>query len=247
MSEARDLYRDDAEQLIDKEDVEAAYARWAPVYDFAFATLLRPGRRAAAMAASRAEGPILDVGVGTGLELPMFQPHTRVFGIDLSEHMLRRAARRVRRERLAHVAGLARMDATRLAFRDSSFGCAVLPYVLTVAPEPEAMLNEIGRVVRPGGEIILVNHVSSDDVPLATLEAWLGRRFAPKLGWRPEFPWAIIGDWIDSRTDMRLLERRLLPPFGLFTLTRIGRTPAAAACEPGAAGGAERLEATLAP
>lgn len=245
MSEARDLYRD-ADRMFDKEDIEAAYARWAPVYDFAFATLLRPGRSAAAVAASRADGPILDVGVGTGLELPLFQPHTRVFGVDLSEHMLRRAARRVRRERLAHVTGLARMDATRLAFPDSSFGCAVLPYVLTVAPEPEAMLDEIGRIVRPGGEIILVNHVSSEDVPLAALEAWLGRRFGSKLGWRPEFPWAVIGDWIDSRTDMRLLERRLLAPFGLFTLTRIQRTPAAAGDEPAAAGGAEPLEATLA-
>ena len=227
MSETSRLFHP-LEHAIDNQDVEAAYARWAPIYDLAFATLLHPGRRAAAAAASRCAGPILDVGVGTGLELPMFERRTEIVGVDLSEPMLRRAARRVEGENLSQVVGLARMDATRMAFSDAAFGCAVAPYVLTVAPEPEAMLDEIARVVRPGGDIILVNHVSKDDAPLAELGAWLGRRFASKLGWRPEFPWEIIGDWIASRKDVRLLERRALPPFGLFTMTRIERLRAIA-------------------
>lgn len=221
MSEARNIFRE--AEALDNCDVEAAYARWAPIYDLTFATLLRPGRRAAAVAASKADGLILDVGVGTGLELPLFERDTRVYGVDLSEPMLRRAARRVERDRLTHVAGLARMDATRMAFADASFACVVAPYVLTVAPEPEAMLDELARVVKPGGEIVLVNHVSSIDEPFALFEAWLDRHVAPKLGWRPQFPWSIIGDWIDSRADMTLVERRPLAPFGLFTLTRIER------------------------
>ncbi len=204
-------------------DIETAYARWAPVYDLFFAELLRPGRRAAAEAACRTEGLILDVGCGTGLELPFFDRRRVVTGVDLSEPMLRRAAQRIRRERLAQVVGLCRMDATRLAFPDRSFGCVVAPYVLTVAPEPLRMLDELTRVLCVGGHMVLVNHVSSDDTPFADVEAWIGRRFASKLGWRPEFPWSIIGDWIDGRADMRLIERRLLPPFGLFTLTRIER------------------------
>jgi phosphatidylethanolamine/phosphatidyl-N-methylethanolamine N-methyltransferase len=220
MSEARVYGRDN--EALDNCDVESAYARWAPIYDLTFTAVLKPGRRAAAAAASKADGPILDVGVGTGLELPMFDPDTKVFGVDLSEPMLRRAAKRVERERLEHVGGLSKMDATRMAFADASFACVVAPYVLTVAPEPEAMLDELARVVRPGGEIILVNHVSRKDDPLALLEAWLDR-VAPKLGWRPQFPWSIIGDWIDQRADMNLVERRLLAPFGLFTLIRIQR------------------------
>jgi phosphatidylethanolamine/phosphatidyl-N-methylethanolamine N-methyltransferase len=223
MSEARDFSRD--ADALDNCDVEAAYARWAPIYDLTFTAILKPGRRVAAAAASKADGPILDVGVGTGLELPMFERHTRVIGVDLSEPMLRRAAHRVARERLRHVVGLSKMDATRMAFPDSAFACVVAPYVLTVAPEPEAMLDELARVVRPGGEIVLVNHVSRKDDPLAVLETWLDRHVAPKLGWRPQFPWSIIGDWIDQRADMRLVERRLLPPFGLFTLIRIERLP----------------------
>lgn len=222
MSEIREN-RSKALRAFDNCDVEAAYARWAPIYDLLFATLLQPGRRAAATVASSAEGLILDIGVGTGLELPMFQRHTLVFGVDLSEPMLRRAAGRVARERLAHVAGLGRMDATRLAFPDAAFACVVAPYMLTVVPEPQATLDELARVVRPGGEIVLVNHVSPEDSPLAAVESWIGRRVATKLGWRPKFPWAVIGDWIDARADMLLVERRLLPPLGLFTLTRIER------------------------
>jgi phosphatidylethanolamine/phosphatidyl-N-methylethanolamine N-methyltransferase len=208
-------------RALDNSDVEAAYARWAPIYDFAFATLLSPGRRAATAAASQLDGSILDVGVGTGLELPMFAPKTRVFGVDLAEPMLRRAARRVKRLSLDHVAGLGRMDATRLAFPDEIFACTVAPYMLTVVPEPEATLDELARVLKPGGEIVLVNHISSNGGPLAAIEGWVSENMSAKLGWRPQFPWEIIGNWIERRSDMRLIERRLLPPFGLFTLTRI--------------------------
>jgi phosphatidylethanolamine/phosphatidyl-N-methylethanolamine N-methyltransferase len=223
MSEARDYIRD--ADTLDNGDVEAAYARWAPIYDLTFTAVFRPGRRALAAAATKADGPIRDVGVGTGLELPMFEPHTRVYGVDLSEPMLRRAAQRVDRDGLRHVVGLYKMDATRMAFADASFACVAAPYVLTVVPEPEIMLDELARVLRPGGEIILVNHVSRKDDPLAILDTWLDRHVAPRLGWRPQFPWSIIGDWIDQRSDMQLIERKLLAPFGLFTLTRIKRLP----------------------
>ncbi|GLI93153.1 class I SAM-dependent methyltransferase [Methylocystis echinoides] len=233
MSEARD-YTLDSETL-DNCDVEAAYARWAPIYDLTFSAIFKPGRRALVAAASKMDGPILDVGVGTGLELPMFEPHAQIYGVDLSEHMLRRAAQRVEREGLRHVHGLYKMDATRMGFADATFACVVAPYVLTVVPEPEAMLDELARVVRPGGEIILVNHISRKDDPFAILETWLDRHVAPRLGWRPQFPWSIIGDWVDQRSDMQLVERRLLPPFGLFTLTRIKRLPLDLRAEPEAA------------
>jgi phosphatidylethanolamine/phosphatidyl-N-methylethanolamine N-methyltransferase len=179
-------------------------------------------------AAAKADGPILDVGVGTGIELPMFRTSNTVYGVDLCEAMLRRAAERVRREGLNHVGGLYKMDAARMAFPDAYFACVCAPFVLPVTPEPEAMLDELARVVRPGGEIILVNHVSREGDPFAIFEHWLDRHVAPKLGWRPQFPWAVIGDWIDQRADMQLVERRLLAPFNLFTFVRIKRLPASA-------------------
>lgn len=221
------LYRRLRRQL-NQQDVIAAYARWAPFYDLVFKRVFAPGRRAAAVAVARAEGPILDVGVGTGLELPLFPRDRDVWGVDLSTPMLLRAARRVKRERLTHVAGLLCMDATRMAFRDASFGCVVAPFVLTVTPEPEALLDEMARVVRPGGEIILVNHISADGGPMAALESAVGGRLAPKLGWRIEFPWSIIEDWVSSRDDITLIERRRVAPFNLFTFFRLRRMPAAA-------------------
>ena len=208
---------------IENAHVEAAYARWAPVYDLTFELIMRQGRRAAAAAASRPGGAVLDVGVGTGLELPMFAPRTRLVGVDLSEPMLRRAATRVRRDKLTNVDGLAVMDAMHLAFSDACFDAAVAPYVLTVVPDPAATLDELMRVVKPGGEIVLVNHVGAEGGPVAAIEAWLGRRSA-SLGWRPQFPWSIIADWIAARADARLIERRAIAPFGLFTLARIMRT-----------------------
>lgn len=208
---------------IENAHIEAAYARWAPVYDFTFELVMRQGRRAAAAAASRPGGTVLDVGVGTGLELPMFDHDTRLVGVDLSEPMLRRAAVRVRRERLGNIDGLAVMDAMRLAFPDGCFDAAVAPYVLTVVPDPAATLDELLRVVKPGGEIVLVNHVGAEGGPLAAIEAWLGRRSA-SLGWRPQFPWAIIGEWIATRDRAHLIERRAIAPLGLFTLARILRT-----------------------
>lgn len=200
--------------------VEEAYARWAPVYDLAFAAVMAPGRRAAVAAAQANGERILDVGVGTGLELPLFDARVNLVGVDLSEPMLRRAQMRVHNEKLIQVAGLCVMDATRLAFPTNHFDAVVAPYVLTVVPDPAATLDELARVTKPGGEIVLVNHVGADSGPIAWIERWLGRKSA-SLGWRPEFPWAILGDWIAARPDLRLKERRKIAPLGLFTLARI--------------------------
>ena len=208
--------------VLSHSDVEDAYARWAPVYDAAFALVMRPGRVATAAAVNRLGGKVLDVGIGTGLELPMFHADVRVTGIDLCEPMLRIAQRRVESKRLTNVDGLLVMDAMNLAFPDASFDIAVAPYVLTVVPDPERTLDEMARVVRPGGEMVLVNHIGAESGPIAAIEAWLGKRSA-SLGWRPQFPWSIIGNWIARRPDIELLERRTLAPVGLFTLIRLAR------------------------
>jgi phosphatidylethanolamine/phosphatidyl-N-methylethanolamine N-methyltransferase len=208
--------------LLENAHVEEAYARWAPVYDLAFTAVMAPGRRAAVAAAQRRGGSILDVGVGTGLELPMFDRSVELVGVDLSEPMLRRAQTRIARKKLAQVSGLCVMDATRLAFPTAHFDSVVAPFVLTVVPDPAATLDELARVVKVGGEIVLVNHVGAESGPIAWIERWLGRKSA-ELGWRPEFPWSILGDWVASRDDLRLVERRRIAPLGLFTLARIER------------------------
>jgi phosphatidylethanolamine/phosphatidyl-N-methylethanolamine N-methyltransferase len=216
----------DKTSSISHADVESAYARWAPIYDLVFTATMKPGRRAGAAAinvlATTREIQLLDVGVGTGLELPMFSPHVKITGIDLSEPMLNVARKRVLRDGLGNVLALQAMDAMALTFADESFDAVIAPYVLTVVPDAHRTLDEMTRVVKKGGEIVLVNHIGAERGLMATLEAWLGRR-AAALGWRPEFPWSIIGDWLVQRPDIALVERRKLPPLDLFTLIRLKR------------------------
>jgi phosphatidylethanolamine/phosphatidyl-N-methylethanolamine N-methyltransferase len=219
---------------IDRDGVAKAYARWAPIYDLVFGAVFEKGRRASIAAADRVGGRVLDVGVGTGLSLSDYAPTTRLCGVDLSEPMLRKAQERARERALRQVAGLSVMDAMRLGFADACFDAAVAPYVITTVPNPEATLDELVRVVRPGGEVVLVNHVSAENGPRAAFERWLARQ-TRHLGWRPEFPWARITDWCAARPDVDLVERRPIPPFGFFTLVRLVKRPAAARPVPAAA------------
>ena len=205
---------------ITNENVKDAYARWAPIYDAVFTLAMKPGRLAAAAAINRLGGRVLDVGVGTGLELPMFERHVRIVGVDLSEPMLDIARRRVAEKGLANVEDLRVMDAMNLEYPDAAFDAVVAPYLVTVVPDPRRTLEEMARVTRPGGEIVIVNHIGADRGPIAAIEAFMEKR-AEKLGWRPQFPWETIGDFVDSRPDLTLLERRRLAPLGLFTLARI--------------------------
>ena len=202
--------------------VEDAYARWAPVYDRVFTAVLKPGRLAAAEAVNRVGGRVLDVGVGTGLELPMFTGANKIVGVDLSGPMLEIAKKRVADAGLGNVEDLLVMNAMNLTFPDASFDAAVAPYVITTVPDPARTMDEMARVVKPGGELIIVNHIAAESGPIAWIEALMAKR-AAKLGWRPQFPWSIIGDWIASRPDLELIERRKLNPLGLFALVRIRR------------------------
>ena len=146
---------------LDNSAVEAAYARWAPVYDLVFTLIMAPGRKAAAAAAERARAAsILDVGVGTGLELPYFAGQTTVVGVDLSEPMLRKCAgQRVNARGARSACGPAGRWTPRASPFPTRVDAVVAPYVMTVVPDPDRALDEFARVVKPGGEIVLVNHV----------------------------------------------------------------------------------------
>jgi phosphatidylethanolamine/phosphatidyl-N-methylethanolamine N-methyltransferase len=212
---------------IDNSTVAKAYARWAPVYDVVFGKVFERGRKDSIAAAERIGGRILDVGIGTGISLTEYARSNRVVGVDYSEAMLRKAYERVREHRLDHVAALAVMDAQRLGFADSYFDVVVAQYVITAVPDPERSLDEFARVVRPGGEIILVNHLGAE----AGFRRVFERGFAPvarRLGWRPEFPWERLASWADQHGGVRLVERRPMPPLGHFSLIRFERLAAPA-------------------
>jgi phosphatidylethanolamine/phosphatidyl-N-methylethanolamine N-methyltransferase len=210
---------------IDNSTVVKAYARWAPVYDLVFGKVFERGRKASIAAAERIGGRILDVGIGTGISLLDYARSNRVVGVDYSEAMLRKAYERVCMHGLDHVAALAVMDAQRLGFADGYFDVVVAQYVITAVPDPERSLDEFTRVVRPGGEIILVNHLGA----AVGLRRLFERGFAPiarRLGWRPEFPWERLAGWAAQHGGVRLVERRPMPPLGHFSLIRFERLPA---------------------
>jgi phosphatidylethanolamine/phosphatidyl-N-methylethanolamine N-methyltransferase len=212
----------------DSETVAKAYAGWAPVYDLVFGAVFDAGRRASIAAAERTGGRILDVGVGTGISLADYSPRNRIVGVDYCEPMLRKAQQRVARHKLAHIDALAVMDAQRLGFPDRFFDVVVAQFVITAVPDPEATLDEFVRVTKPGGEIILVNHLGAEAGLQRDFEHWfapLGRR----LGWRPEFKWARLAQWAETHGSVQVVERRALPPLGLFSLIRFGRGEALAA------------------
>jgi phosphatidylethanolamine/phosphatidyl-N-methylethanolamine N-methyltransferase len=187
-----------------------------------FGPVFERGRRATIAAAERIGGRILEVGVGTGISLPEYSGNCRIFGVDISEMMLHRARERITELSLTNVEGLAVMDAARLEFPDDAFDAVVAQYVVTTVPDPEGVLDEFARVLKPGGEIILVSRVGAEAGLRRALEHW----FAPaarRLGWRTEFAWERYAAWLARTRGVHLIERRAMPPLGHFSLIRFGK------------------------
>jgi phosphatidylethanolamine/phosphatidyl-N-methylethanolamine N-methyltransferase len=141
----------------------ARYNRIAPMYDaievFAerhFAPLRR------GLWSRMRGGQILEVGVGTGKNFAYHPSGAVVTGIDLSDRMLEQASRRALD--LAHPVELEQMDVQQLAIGDAAFDAAVATFVFCSVPDPVRGLRELGRVVKPGGQIVLVEHVRIDSL-----------------------------------------------------------------------------------
>ena len=202
--------------------MEKAYARWAPIYDVLCGPVFLNGRRAAASAARAVGGRILEIGVGTGLSFDDYDNTTEITGIDMSEPMIARARERAKTGRYPFVKELAVMDAHDLSYPDASFDCVVAQFVITLVEDPERVLSECARVLRPGGQIILVNHLYSEHGFAAAVERLLAQK-ARKLGLRPEFPFQRLAAWAQAHGGAELVERRKVKPFGVYTLVRFQR------------------------
>ncbi|MCC0008780.1 MAG: methyltransferase domain-containing protein [Hyphomicrobiaceae bacterium] len=211
---------------IDESDVKVAYRRWAPFYDHTFGMVAAQGRRhVVEHINTMPKGRVLEVGVGTGLSLPDYDPRHEIVGIDLSPDMLDKARERVVEEGLDHVTGLHEMDASNLEFPDATFDIAVAMFVMTVVPEPEKVMRELARVTKPGGQVILVNHFSQEE----GLRGWVERRMAPfadKIGWRSVFD----TDRVMVCENLRLTERTSVRPLGLFTMMRFAKSLSTVEC-----------------
>ena len=169
------------------EAVKAAYRRYARIYDMVFGAVLQPGRRAVIEALKLKPGDrVLEVGVGTGISLPLYPRDVRITGIDVSREMLEKARARVAGRKLQNVEALLEMDAEEMAFPDASFDKVVAMYVVSVVPRPGKLLEELHRVCKPDGEIFIVNHFQSENRFIGAVEKALAG-FSSQLGFRPDF------------------------------------------------------------
>ena len=149
--------------------IRRLYGTGARVYDTVFGPLLDRGRRLAIDAVNA--GParsVLEVGVGTGLSLPLYRRDLAVTGIDLSPEMLARA--RERAADLPQVRGLLEMDAQKLTFADRAFEAVVAMHVAAVVPDMPQLFRELRRVCAEGGDIVVVNHLASETGLLGTVD-----------------------------------------------------------------------------
>lgn len=198
---------------MDTPAVTRVYRRLAPFYDKTFGKVADAALKQTIARANDFSGSLLEVGVGTGLALPHYGPQLSVTGIDLSPDMLARARERVEKLRLPNIAALTQMDATAMSFADASFHVVVALYVMTVVPDPVAVIHEIARVVKPGGRVLICNHFSVEKGLRSRMERRLSN-YADVLGFRSEFPQRTLM----VSPHLKLERTRPLKPFGFFTL-----------------------------
>lgn len=197
---------------MDIQSVESSYARWAPIYDKTFGAITNVGRRRAVNYINQRGGAVLEVGVGTGLSLAHYKDGCCVTGIDFSDAMLAKARAKVENQGLTQVAELRQMDARTLDFADQSFDMVAAMHVLSVVPEPERVMGEICRVLKPGGQVVITNHFKRERGLLAAIER-LSAPFANTIGWHSDFE---IGTILGEKS-LSIVEQKSLPPLGMMT------------------------------
>ena len=155
---------------VENDFVEEVYDKLAKVYDFTFGPTLHRGRLQAIERMDIQSGErVLEVGVGTGINLSLYPKNCSVVGIDFSGPMLEIARERAARKDVRNVR-LVQMDAADLKFADNSFDIVYAPYVISVVPDPVKVAHEMRRVCRPGGRIIVLNHFLSPNAILSRIE-----------------------------------------------------------------------------
>lgn len=170
---------------MDTERVKRVYAIYSGFYDFVFGKIFHePRTQAVELLGLQPGHRVLEVGVGTGLSLPIYPPHCEVTGIDLSSQMLKKGQAKVARYNLCHVK-LHQMDATRMAFSTNSFDAVLAAYVISTVPQPHQVIREMLRVCKPGGKIVLLNHFTNGNRLVSSIERTLSP-LCKQIGFRTD-------------------------------------------------------------
>jgi len=170
---------------VENDFVERVYEKLAKVYDLTFGPTLHPGRVQAIQRMIAAPGStILEVGVGTGINVPMYPRDCDIVGIDFSSSMLEKARERVERKGITNVR-LLQMDAADLKFADNTFDIVYAPYLISVVPDPVKVAAEMHRVCKPGGHVIFLNHFRSRNPLLSRAERMISP-FTVHIGFKAD-------------------------------------------------------------
>lgn len=198
---------------MDQSSLERIYNGYAKVYDRVFGGVFDASRaRAVRQLAVQPGERVLEVGVGTGVALPLYPHEASIVGIDYSEGMLEQARQRVERHGLRNVE-LRRMDAMQMDFPDSSFDAVIAAYVVTAVPDYRRVMSEIVRVCRGGGRFVMVSHFKNRNPAIAGVECLINP-ITQKLGWRTELPLATAL----SGTPLEVRHAEKVAPFRLWDL-----------------------------
>jgi len=195
------------------------YSQFSVLYDRIFTNVFSPRINQVIGSMNIEPGSrVLEVGVGTGLSLTAYPPHCEVVGVDLAPDMLTRAQRKVERGGWDHVE-LAVGDAQALQFSDESFDYVTSFHVVSVVPDPRAMMREMTRVCRSGGRLVIINHFRS---PRRLVSSVVDRLdpITRKLGWRTTLGAAELLEDV----ELEDIQRFKTAPHSLFTVM-IARKP----------------------
>lgn len=187
------------------ESIKKIYAGYSGVYDALFKRFFYPRIKHAITYMDIKPGDrILDVGVGTGLSLSVFPRYCSVIGIDLSTEMLRKAKEKIEEKRLDNIRVMG-MDAMSVGFRDDSFDKVFISHVVSVVPDPYRVMQEVKRVCRKGGQVVIVNHFKSKNKLVETVEKIINP-VCKKIGWRSDL---CINEFID-KSGLNVKEKYML-------------------------------------
>ncbi len=194
--------------------LQHSYRLIAPFYDLAVERTTRSPRQRSLAALPATPGRILLAGVGTGLDLPHLPAQHRYVGVDLTGAMLRRSLPRARHLDFTAVQG----DMHRLPFADASFDAVIAHLILAVVPQPALCLAEISRVLKPGGEALILDKFlrRQQKAPLRRLLNPLARRIATRLD-------VVFEDLLDGESGLALREDSPALAGGWFRRIRLVR------------------------
>ena len=195
------------------ESLERVYTQYSSVYDQTFGKAFNQSRESVVRNLSLApDDSVLEVGVGTGMALPLYPQHCRIVGIDLSEGMLKKAVERVAGHGLAHVS-LQRMDAGAMSFEDNTFDLVMAAYVVTAVPDYRKVVAEMIRVCRPGGRVVMLNHFSNGNKYIAAVEKLISP-MCQRIGFRTD----LSLHHVLEGTTLQVIKKEKMNPFRYWYL-----------------------------